>query len=339
MFQVDISQITDAGTFINWTVWTSWASAEDLRGEKQWGDSALNCHPGLSTNGIEVTPVSEDGNLPAVVVGTSGALRNTFIVDINSGAGVLSQNFGLQITGSVVSTDTQRPLLYWWQANSLYKTQIIAQRRTDYEDLGYKGAKFIQGLVLRANTYGADKSLVVTGDGVTQFAFTANHNGEQTIAYPNVANGWTPFIAELVQIQSSDMLDWLLLDWRFVFEPAPELATLWETQDTTFDFPGYGGVFDAVLAYQSTSSSVLRVWHGVAFEDYVIPSSGGVYTRFHKIFQAKKGLSYKFRWTSDAPARVFMRDVTVRVQPWGQPGGYQQVRPFGGPSRVVGAEI
>ena len=183
------------------------------------------------------------------------------------------------------------------------------------------------------------RELVLTAADAGALTLTLNHPGEVTKTYPLAAAGWAPFVAELVRLQGADDLDWLLLDWRFVWEPAPELATQWETQDTTFDFPGFGCVADAVLAYQSTTPTTLRVWHDQQFEDYQIPSSNGSYLRSFHRFQAKKGKSFKFRWTGDQPFRVFARDTSLRAQPWGQAGGFRVLQPFGGPSRVVGAEV
>lgn len=341
VYEVDADQLSDDGTTIDCIIWTRWQSGEDLRALKQWGDSALNMNPGSSVDGITVTPVTENGNLPATTVGILGTVRDTFIIEVNAGVGALSENYGLEITWGCQICDGQRPLLYWWEPSWIFKQVAIARRRTDWEDLGYKGAKFIQGIVLRANTFNTTKLLNVQSDGgTTQLTLSALHNGELTLAYPLSSLGWTPFVSELVRIAGADDLPWTLLDWRWVWEPAPELATQWETQYTTFDMPGFLHVYDGVIAYQSTTP----VNWFIEYQDgssatYVLPTTLGLYKRTRQITQAQKGKAVRFRWTADNPFRLFKRDMSVRVGAWGIPGGYTQQMPFGGPHRADGAAI
>ena len=333
-----------------WAIWTPWAHGEDPRAFKQWGDAILDFNPGGSVNGILVTPVLANGNtaLATRTVGMGGTVRDTYLIEVGTdsgGDGELSRNCGLWIEGAVQACDIQRPIFYLWEPSFLWKGVSIARRATDWEDLGYKGAKFVQGVVIRANTYGNDKTVQVQYDSLNttpQVALSLSllHDGERTIAYPLAAAGWTPFIAELVRLQGADDNDWTLLDWRFIWEPAPELATHWETQYTTFDYPGFSHVHDGIVAYQSTAD----VDWFIEYQDgssatYTLTNSAGAYRRIRQITQAQKGKAVRFRWTSDEPFRLFKRDCSVRVQGWGLSGGYQIMNPFGGPSRDDGAGI
>lgn len=352
VYQYDLNKITDVLQTIDWAVWTIWAGGDDPRAFKQWGDAILDMNPGRSIAGVTVTPVVENGNtlLTPQVLGASGnALRDTYQIEVGAdgelGYGVLSRNFGLQITGGCQACDDQRPLLYLWEPAYLAKQVSTGWRATDWEDLGYKGAKFVQGVIIRANTFGLDKLVEIQFDGTNTtpqvaLTLTINHNGERQIAYPLAAAGWTPFIGELVRMQGADERPWILHDWRFIWEPAPELATQWETQYTTFDYPGFLSVFDGIVAYQSTAP----VDWFIEYQDgssatYTLASSAGLYRRIRQICQPQKGKAVRFRWTSESPFRLFKRDISVRVQPWGYPGGYQLQAPFGGPSRIDGAEI
>lgn len=351
LYQMDANQITDVSTAVVWALWTPWDTGEtDPRAIKQWGDAVLDMHPGSSFLGISVTPVVDNGNtaLATRTVGQAGTVRETFLIEVgdgDGGEGVLSQNFGMQITGRCETCDIQRPILYYWEPAFLFKQVSIARRATDWEDLGYKGAKFVQGVVIRANTFGQDKTVHVQYDGVNSapqvgLTLTLNHNGEQAKAYPLGADGWAPFIAELVRLQGADDVPWTLLDWRFIWEPAPELATQWETQYTTFGAPGFLDVHDGIVAYQSTQP---LNWF-IEYQDgssgtYILPSSNGLYLRLRQITQAQKGKAVRFRWTSPEPFRLFKKDCSVRVQAWGAPGGYRVVNPFGGPHFEDGAGV
>ncbi len=353
VYQYDLTKITDVQTTINWAVYTIWAGGDDPRAYKQWGDAILDMNPGRSIAGVTVRPVIDNGNTPLQpqILGASGNnVRDTYQVEVGAqtdtlGVGVLSRNFGLQITGGCQACDDQRPLLYLWEPAYLNKQVSTGWRATDWEDLGYKGQKFVQGVVIRANTFGQDKVVEIQFDGPNDgpsigATLTINHDGERQIAYPMAAEGWAPFLAELVRMQGVDAHPWILLDWRFIWEPAPELATQWETQYTTFDYPGFLSVFDGVIAYQSTADVTWFVeYQDGSTATYTLTDSGGAYRRIRQICQPQKGKAVRFRWTSDEPFRLFKRDISVRVQPWGVPGGYQLQAPFGGPSRIDGAEI
>lgn len=351
LYTYTINKTTDNLADIPWAVWTPWPNGEDPRAYKQWGDAILDMNPAGSQDGIQVTPVLDNGNvaLTPQIVGAGVSVRDTFTIELASGGvtgyGPLSRNFGLLIEGSVQACDINRPILYLWEVAQLWKGTAVGYRATDWEDLGYKGSKFIQGIVIRANTFGQQKLVNVEFDGpaaTPSLAMTLSllHDGEQTIAYPQVNTGWQPFLAELVRLRGVDDVPWTLLDWRWVFEPAPEAATQWETQDTTFDFPGFFAVVDMVVAYAAPSAVTLVVTHDQTPISYTLPATtGGDYLRTYLRLGAYKGKSVNFQWSSDLPFRLYKRDMSVRVQPWGVPGGFRVENPFGGESRIDGAGI
>lgn len=349
--QVDLNSLIDVATddslvSIPWAIWTVWTNDNDPRAFKQFGDGILDFNPGGSIHGVIVTPTITNGNilLAPQTLGIGDNLRDTYMVDVSQGIGQWSRNFGLRIEGNVDPCDTQRPLLYLWEVSYLWKNVSVIDRATDWEDLGYKGAKFVQGVVLRANTFGLEKLLQIEFDGplaAPQVAMTLPilHNGEQSIAYPQLDLGWQPFLAQLVRLRGIDDVPWVLYDWRFIWEPAPEAATQWETQETTFDLPGYMTVRDGVIALISDAPVDVTIWHDANTQTYSLPSTGGEYQRIYMPCVAAKGKFVKFQWNSVLPFRLFKSDCSVRVQGWGRTGGYQVLNPFGGPSRVDGAGI
>lgn len=341
VYQYDGSVFSDAGTAIAYAVNTRWVDADRPRVQKQWGDVGLDLDAAGGT-GVIVTPVTTDGatTLPPVTKGAGNTGRQSYIVDITSGAGVISRNFGLQLTGSISNTDTARPSLFWWEPAFLLKVEDTARRATDWENLGYVGAKFVQGVIIRANTYGVDKLVQVQKDGGTvALTLTINHSGEEQIAYPLAAAGWDPFVTELIRLVGADDNSWQLLDVRFVWEPAPELATQWETQFTSHDLPGYGTVRDMVVGYEADAPMQVILTCDDKTITETLPATGGMYRRVYLPICPNKWKAVKYQWTTDLPGRLYKRDISVRVQGWGLPGGYIQAMPFGGPSRVDGAAI
>ena len=337
IYQFEESLRTDDGTGIPWVIWPMWAGGDDPRGLKQWGDAVVDLTPG---GGCLVTPVAANGGVLAATTIVAGNTRQTVIIEVNSGNGVIARNFGLRIQGTQASADPSRPFLYAWEPSWLPKDVSVERRATDWDDLGYKGAKFVQGVIIRANTFNATKSVEVQYDGGT-VAETLEllHNGELTVAYPIDPYGWQPFIAELVRLKGADAVPWSLLDWRWVWEPAPEAATQWETQETTFNLPGFLAVHDCLIAYMADDPVTLTVWHDNGLQMHTLPATAGAYLRYYQRLTTAKGKWARFRLTSDSPFRLFARDTSVRIQGWGIPGGYQVVQPFGGPHREVGAQI
>jgi hypothetical protein len=341
VYEYAASAFSDDGTAIGYELDTPWVDGDQPRLVKQFGDLALDADPG-GGSGFAVTPVTEDGEivLTPTTVGAAGTSRDAFIVNIEGSSGSLARNLGIRIVGSVTAADTERPTLYWWEPSFLLKADDTARRATDWETLGYTGAKFVQGVVIRANTYGLDKVVRVEKDGgATAITLTINHDGERQIAYPLAAAGWTPFVTELIRLVGADDVSWQLLDYRFVWEPAPELATQWETQFTSHDLPGYLTVHDMVVAHESTAPITLTLTVDDRTVVQTIPASGGGYVRSYIILCPNKGKAVKYQLKTDEPARLYVRDLAVRVQGWGLPGGYMLQRPFGGPSRAAGAEI
>ncbi len=170
---------------------------------------------------------------------------------------------------------------------------------------------------------------------------SVRHNGESTIAYPNDSNGWTPFIAYLVKLQPTDNNPWQLFDYQWIYEPAPDLATEWFTQQTTFDFPGFVHIRDFNIAISDAANNVTLA---VNYDDttnstYTIAPNSGLYTKSYFSGVAKKWKAASFKFTSPTPFRLYVRDSEVHAKPWADSGPYHLLTPFGGPSRSTGATI
>lgn len=330
---------SDGGSAIAGALYTRYVDGGAARMIKQFGDILVKADPALAASGISAQIVYNDGEqaLSVTSFGAGVTGLSMFVLDVNTGAGVLARNLGLKLSWS---ESLVAPALELWDPTYLSKAEDIQQRATDWDDLGYAGAKFIQGVVIRANTYGVAKTLSVEYDGGTvALTLSANHNGEIEIAYPLASAGWTPFLAQLVRLVGDDT-PWQLYGLRWVFEPAPEAATEWHTQPTTHDLPGYMSVRDIVLAYSADDPVTLSLqYDNQTPQTYPLPATAGAYSRDYLILQAGKGRSVTYKLTAATPFRLYQRDCSVRVQPWGGVQGYGVYNPFGGPSRQAGAEI
>ncbi len=359
LYQYDADAFSDDGTDIAWNVWTNLDDGGQPRVTKQFGDAIVSAANRGNANGISCQVIVNDGEteLIAEIVGVGDTGRDTYVLDINDGNGIIARNLGLQIAGVVADGDPGRPELYLWESTFLFKGDDLELRATDWDNLGYQGTKFVQGLILNANTFGEDKEIQIQQDGgEAAITLTINHDGEIVKEYPRdtqIEPGWTPFLSHMVRIIGLDDVQWQILGYRFVYEPHPELATQWETQFTSHDLKGYMSVRDAVIAYCAEGEVRLRVIYdsGIGTTvadrykifDYTLPATGGTemehYDRFYLPLVGRKGRAVQYQLRSGCPFRLFKRDCSVRVYDWGSGSQYLQSIPFGGPHRADGAAI
>lgn len=118
-------------------------------------------------------------------------------------------------------------------------------------------------------------------------------------------------------------------DTLTILEPAG--LTHWESQPTSFSFPGFVHVRDAYIAIRSTASATLTVTidNGIV-QTYTIPSTGGQKLKQYIQLQSNKGLLYQFAIDSTSEFRLYEQDLEIRVKPWLGLLGYAIQRPLGG---------
>jgi hypothetical protein len=333
---------TPGGTFddneeILCTAATPAENLDDPRAKKQFGDLAFDLDP--DNTDITVTPRISNLStaLPSVVYNYPGRGISAPL-DLSSGAGVFARNIGVIFNWS---TRTGNPKIYGYDISYLLRPEDTAMRATDWSDDGYPGDKFFQGFLLTCDTKGLDKVIKIQGDQGDVETFTINHNGIETKPYVFTP----PKIFSLVRIISTDTVLWDYYKTKWVWEPSPNLVTLYQTQGTTHDIPGYQFLKDGYIAHMSTADVILTInVDGTDFA-YRIPSSGGVYVKNYLVFainpstgQALKGKLFAYGVSSIAPFRLFEKDCEVRVHSW-IGGDYVVKQPFGDIHRLAGARI
>jgi len=308
---------------------------KDQRPRKFWGDIEIDLDALCDTFDVEIGFDNYSYFSQVTLTGTNITGRRRVTCDINAGLGQYAYNIGLDITWSVTSG---QPLLYWWIPTVIPKPELTALRTTDWDDDGYQGAKFVQGFILRADTLNQTRQIQVLSDGgVLQQTFSMLHPNEQEIAY------WftTPFITHLLRFLPADAKFWRYFKPRWIWNPAPELAGVWTTQETTHDLEGYFFHRDFLPALVSTGPVNLRVTvngnPGSPF-NYTIPSTGGLFLKQYMALQAMKAREVQYSLTGD-PFRMFVKDSEVRVKQWGSTGPFLSAKPFGDVSRESGAKI
>lgn len=331
-FIVSLGGTTDAGIPIPWEADTQAFNADDLRARKIWGDLVFDAN----TNSAEVnaTPWIDlySTVLPTFFFNTpQRAVTNPFSFVIDT----FGKNLGIKFAG------TGFVQLYSWEPSFLLQPEDTGTRATDWDNAGYEGTKFLQGFILEANTFGQARTVQLEIDYQNIVApYTVNHAGQQELPYVLIPAQ----TGHMFRLVPTDPDLWDLFSVKWVWEPAPELVTYWETQTTTHDIDGYQFLKDGYIAIQSTAQITLLITvDGVIFHG-TLPSTGGLYQKLYIVFpqmvsgQTLKGKLFKYILQSDSPFRLFQRDSEIRVHAWGG-GDYVVKHPFGDVSRINGARI
>ncbi len=128
---------------------------------------------------------------------------------------------------------------------------------------------------------------------------------------------WTPIITETT----------ILFDWDVAYQPGPELSTNWLSGPTTFGLNGFKQIPRVRIAYISNAPAQFSLIIDGTTYLYNLPSSAGLYAKNEIVLQAVKGMTFQ-AGLAGGSFQLFDSDCEFLVQPWGQGGGYQTVRPF-----------
>lgn len=291
----------------------------DLRASTMFGDMAVDLTP---ASDVAVTPITLGASLPATVV-AAGA-RQVAVIDLEGQQ--IKRSLGLEILWSDQGVNSR---FFSWQPSEIAQPEDTTDRFGDWDDLGTKKAKFIQGIRIEADTFGQDKVLNFRNadDGTIAATLTINHVGQQEKAYSFPA----PFISHLVR-EEPDETPWRKFTFDWVFEPTPENVLNWQTQGSSFGMNGYVHIFKILAAYSSTDPVNLNItcFDGVSPQQVVLPSTGGAYKKILFTLTANKGLLFFFQGVSVSPWKPYLDDWEISIKEWGSDQGYSTFKNIGG---------
>jgi hypothetical protein len=306
---------------------------------KAYGDLMLDCDLGGDA-AVLITPSLDAFNRPLLPqnIVSDGSGRTQVVVDLADITTLRKpvEAHSLGITAGFVAR-LGYPRLYIWEPRYLTYPENTGKRATDWDDAGHQGAKWVQGIIIEADTMATltggawvntPRTIQIQGDGgVALAAITVTHSGRHEKAY-----SWPGFFTHQMRLVPLDSGLWREFSYRWVWQPAPELAAVWETPDTTGGGSGFQHMRDAWVAHISTADISWRVTYDNVAYSYTIPSSGGRYVKTYVPLRAIKHRARRHKLTSDCPFRLYAEDSEVRVRDWGGTGPYRLERPFGGMS-------
>lgn len=267
-------------------------------------------------------------------------------VALSVGVNSLGANFTAS-TGSwnyvysygAIGVNLPRIVLYTWQPTLIEQPETIYDRAGDWDDGGYVGDKFIQGLTIEANSFNVGKTFflqdsdTLTLHSLNECPFTFNKQSVRSFSCV------TPFIAHSCRVISTDGVAWQVFHSQLAFQPFPSSCLNWETEMTSLALTGYGHVREMNIAHVSTADLTLVLkfdsWPTITL---TIANSGGLQAKTKVTLPPNKFKLIGLRIFSSAVFRLFEQDVEMKSKTWGSQGPYTALKPFGGSSNM-GAKV
>ena len=254
--------------------------------------------------------------------------RNSIILDFNQGDGLYARDLG-----SVLEWPTNLGIqVLVWQPSIIPMPEGIFDRASDWDDGGNPGAKFIQGVIVEAFSFGKSKTFFLQ-DSDTLTLHTLNECPVTFARQQEIAFSCNPFIAHSTRVISTDGVEWRVWKARIVSQPWPEQTLNWQTELTSLGMTGWAHAREMNLAYLSTTPVTLTLtFDSLAPIILILPSSNGLQNKTKITLPPNKWKLIGFRASSASPFRVFQGDIEVKLREWGAQGPYGVLKPFGGKS-------
>ena len=196
---------------------------------------------------------------------------------VSSSDGVLGRLYNVEW----IVQDTEKNPLSNWNAN--------------WEDGGYLGAKFLQGVVIDADTSGIGKTVDIEYEGGILTSLVVNHTKRMGVGYS------FPYatVANKFRCVPRDSNPSWFYGARWIWEPHPELVTTYETQDMTHGMSGYLHLRDGYIPLESNSDSFLIITYDSNQSIQIqIPSTNMKRRKCYITFPAIKAKLFKYKLTT-----------------------------------------
>ena len=229
--------------------------------------------------------------------------------------------------------DSHRGLLYGarWQTEPEPSEQTNWNQ--NYTVAGILTDKYLKGVLLECDTYGATKTVTVEIDEVVVETLTVTQTGRglQEFSFPQ-------HLGRVFRLLPTDANPGRLYSMQWIFDEEPLSLTRFETQETNHGLVQWQSVLFAHVTIRSTADVTLQVTTtlnqtGTLVADtYTLPSTGGVKQTLWVPFVARKGVLTKYVFFCASPFALYQEESEVVLQPWGSDQAIQG-HPFGNDDR------
>ena len=234
---------------------------------------------------------------------------------------------------SVAVAGKLRDWRWIWEAQPVVLTEPFA-----WDNLGSNHEKYVKGFSIDADTLNQAVTLQLrtNGDETTNalgsdtFVFT--HNGRQQSQFAFDDSGANQVLAEVVRLQQTSTNPLQVFNLTWIFDIEPPHKKRWNTQERSFNLPGWGHLRDGYIAIRSAADVTLTVTiDGNAQSGITLSSTSGARRKLYVQYPAFKGKVFRFVLTSASDFKIYNEDTNIWVKPWNSSVGYKQFQlPFEG---------
>ena len=226
-----------------------------------------------------------------------------------------------------VATDASPCLLYSHKWLVEQEPTETANWNQNWTLGGTHADKYVKGVKLECDTFGAAKTVIVEIDGTTAATLTVNTPDRRVVhaAFAQVRG-------RIVRIRATDNNPGRLYTASLIFDEEPLGLDRWETQELNLGSPGWKALLEGWVTYRSSEAVTMQVTamreDGTSqVKTYTLPDTTDVKRQHYLTFEAVKGVQFKFLFTSDADFWLYRPESVLKVVDWG--GQVRGVQPFG----------
>lgn len=310
---------SDDGDPIQCLVRTGARNQGIIRAEKLYGDLTVDADlKGVPLLVSTYRNPAENFNNSTTVTSTGRSLSR----HDHFPGGVLGRTATLELRWE--SSDA-RPLIYNAELSYLPEPERVGTRVTDWDDHNFPGYKLVKGVIIECNTFGAEKSIDIEGDGEwkTTISVTASGRRQLEVAFE-------AFQTKLLRLRPVGTSDLAIYNVTWIADDLPLSLSRWETRPLDNGLFGYHMHYDSYVTLNSTQDVTFTlIFDDTNQQSYTIPTTNGRTLKRYIPFRTNKALLVQYILSSITPFMVFRNETYVRIFPWDRPDSIL-FKPFGG---------
>lgn len=288
------------------------------RVNKLYGDAFIDID--CASEIVNVTPYinNEETALPGLAISPTLPGRQRYYIPIDA---VLARNISLEITWDRTNTvlTLLGPIIYQGGVSFTPQPDTSELRVTNWDTQGRLSDKWVKGVLMECDTGGIAKGIDIYADGAAQTSIVVTAAGRQVLQF-----SFVQFRGRILRLTPTDTTQWMLYDFRWIFDEEPLSLSRWESQEIDHGFHGQQVPLFGHICIRSVSPVTLTM---IAYRQdgtfttspYTLPSTAGAKTKLFVPFDATRGVLFKYTFTSEElPFWLYREESIIRVQPWGQ---------------------
>ncbi len=200
---------------------------------------------------------------------------------------------------------------------------VVLQEPFAWDNLGSNHEKYVKGFAIDCDTLNQAVTLQLRTNGnetlnaLGSDTFVFTHNGRQVSQFAFDDSGANQVLAEVVRLSNTTSKPLQVFNLTWIFDTEPPHKKRWNTQERSFNLPGWGVMKDGYIAIRSAADVTLTVTiDGNVQSGITLASTVGVRKKLYVQYPAFKGKLFSFVLTSASDFKVYNEDTNIKVKAW-----------------------